>query len=126
MPRRAQSSVGSGFIVDTGYVITNAHVVDDAIRITVKLDSGEELPANVLALTRKPTLRVKVNAGRDLPFVPWAIRIRPGRRMGFGTRLAFGLSRSVTAGIISHKQRTTGGPGFSEFIQTEHARDKSR
>src|SRR5689334_4748282 len=42
-------AVGSGFIVDkSGYIITNAHVIDDAERITVKLDSGEEFTATVV------------------------------------------------------------------------------
>jgi S1-C subfamily serine protease len=46
MQRRPVYAVGSGFIVDkSGYILTNQHVVDDAARITVKLDSGEEYQA---------------------------------------------------------------------------------
>src|SRR5689334_14442598 len=46
MQSRPVYAVGSGFIVDkAGYIITNEHVIDDATRITVKLDSGEEYPA---------------------------------------------------------------------------------
>lgn len=43
LPRRPSYSVGSGFIVDkTGYIMTNAHVIEDAAKITVKLESGED------------------------------------------------------------------------------------
>lgn len=124
MPRRAQASVGSGFIVDkTGYVITNAHVIDDAVRITVKLDSGEELTATVIGADKETDIAVlKVNAGRDLPFV--ALGDSDKARVGewvLALGSPFGLSRSVTAGIISHKQRETGGSVFQKFIQTDAA-----
>jgi Trypsin-like serine proteases, typically periplasmic, contain C-terminal PDZ domain len=124
MPRRAQASVGSGFIVDkSGYVITNAHVVDDAIRITVKLDSGEELPATVVGADKETDIAVlKINAGKDLPFVSLgdSDKARVGEWvLALGS--PFGLSRSVTAGIISHKQRETGGSVFQKFIQTDAA-----
>src|SRR5436190_159980 len=49
LPPRPVYAVGSGFIVDkSGYIITNAHVIEDADRITVKLDSGDEFPATVV------------------------------------------------------------------------------
>ncbi len=125
MPRRAQSSVGSGFIVDkTGHIITNAHVVDEAIRITVKLDSGEELSAKVVGIDTETDIAVlKIEAGKDLPFIVLgdSDRSRVGEWvLALGS--PFGLSKSVTAGIISHKQRETpGGSVFQKFIQTDAA-----
>jgi serine protease Do len=57
MPRRPSSAVGSGFIVDkSGYILTNAHVVEDSSRITVRLDSGENMLPKSSVPTRKPTL----------------------------------------------------------------------
>src|SRR5689334_12412115 len=69
MQRRPVYAVGSGFIVDpSGYIITNAHVIDDAARITVKLDSGEELPAKVIGIDEDTDLAViKIDSPRDLP-----------------------------------------------------------
>ena len=56
MQRRPVYAVGSGFIVDkSGYILTNQHVVDDAARITVKLDSGEEYQAKVSEPMMRPT-----------------------------------------------------------------------
>ncbi len=125
MPRRSAQSVGSGFIVDSkGYVITNAHVVEDAIRITVKLDSGEELPATVLGLDDETDIAVlKINAGRELPFV----RLGDSDKARVGEWVLalgspFGLSKSVTAGIISNRQRETAvSSPFQKFIQTDAA-----
>lgn len=125
MPRRSAQSVGSGFIVDSkGYVITNAHVVEDAVRITVKLDSGEELPATVLGLDGETDIAVlKINAGRELPFVKLgdSDRTRVGEWvLAIGS--PFGLSKSVTAGIISNRQRETAvSSPFQKFIQTDAA-----
>lgn len=125
LPRRPIYSVGSGFIVDKrGYILTNAHVVADAVRINVKLDSGEELPAKVIGTDELTDLAVlKIEAGRDLPVVrmgnsdqaqvgDWVIAIGS----------PFGLNRTVTAGIISQVQRATPGATlFQRFIQTDAA-----
>jgi serine protease Do len=53
MPQKPVYAIGSGFIVDkSGYIVTNNHVIDDAGRITVRLDSGEEFPATVVGTDR--------------------------------------------------------------------------
>ncbi len=125
LQRRPAYSVGSGFIIDKrGFVLTNAHVVADAARITVKLDSGEELLAKVVGTDELTDLAVlKVEAGRDLPVVKmgnsdqaqvgdWVIAIGS----------PFGLNRTVTAGIISQTQRATPSSTlFQRFIQTDAA-----
>lgn len=125
MPRRPSYSVGSGFIVDkVGHILTNFHVVEDAAKITVKLDSGEEYPATVLGVDEETDLAVlKIDAGRDLPFV----RLADSNKARVGDWVLaigspFGLNRSVTAGIISQTNRETPSTSvFQKFIQTDAA-----
>src|SRR5437016_1844598 len=74
LPSRPVNSVGSGFIVDkTGYIITNAHVIENAARITVRLDSGEDFPARVIGVDdgRDGTdlAILKIDTGKDLPYL---------------------------------------------------------
>ena len=128
LPRRPIYAVGSGFIVDKGgLIITNNHVIEGAARITVKLDTDEEYPATVVGADDLSDLAVlKIEAGKELPFVKlgnsdtaqvgdWVLALGS----------PFGLSKSVTAGIISQTQRETpGGSPFQKFIQTDAAINK--
>src|ERR671918_1635933 len=68
-PRRPSRGVGSGFIVDPkGYVLTNHHVIEDATRITVGLQSGEKYTAAVVGVDSETDVAVvKIEAPRDLP-----------------------------------------------------------
>lgn len=128
MPRRPSSSVGSGFIVDkSGYILTNAHVVEDSSRITVRLDSGEEYIAKVVGTDEETDVAVlKIETGKDLPFVKLgnSEKARVGDWvLAIGS--PFGLSRTVTAGIVSQtKRETPGGSAFQKFIQTDAAINK--
>lgn len=116
-------AVGSGFIVDkSGYIVTNRHVVDDAARITVRLDSGEELQAKVVGDDEETDIAVlKVEAGRDLPFVKFA----DSEKAEVGDWVLtigspFNLAKTVSAGIISTtKRETPGTTPFQRFIQTD-------
>jgi len=125
LPRRPSYSVGSGFIVDKrGYILTNAHVIDDAVRITIKLDSGEEFIAKVIGEDRETDLAIlKIDTGRDLPFV----KLGDSSRSQVGDWVLaigspFGLARTVTAGIISQTRRETPYASiFQKFIQTDAA-----
>ena len=125
MPRRPAYSVGSGFFVDkSGYVLTNYHVVEDAAKITVKLESGEEFAARVIGVDDETDLAVlKIEAGRDVPFVKLANSDQA--RVGdwvLAIGSPFGLNRSVTAGIISQTNRETPSTTlFQRFIQTDAA-----
>lgn len=125
MPPRPTSAVGSGFIVDpTGYIVTNAHVVEGAVKLIVRLDSGEEHVAELIGLDQETDIAVlKVSAGRTLPFVSFgdSERARVGDWvLAIGS--PFGLSRTVTAGIISQTRRETPqGSPFQRFIQTDAA-----
>jgi serine protease Do len=115
---------GSGVIVDPdGFILTNAHVVDDASEITVQLGEGEMLPGEVvgsdpptdLALLRvradRPLAAASLGDSDDLHVGDWV--------MAIGN--PFGLEHTVTTGIVSAKERRTGGPDapYGSFIQTD-------
>lgn len=125
MQQRPVYGVGSGFIVDkSGYILTNAHVVQNTSRITVKLDSGEEFAATVIGTDDETDIAViKINARRDLPF----LKFGDSEKTEVGDWVLaigspFGLAKSVTAGIISQKQRETPySTSFQRFIQTDAA-----
>lgn len=125
MQQRPVRAVGSGFIVDkTGYIVTNAHVVEDAVRITVKLDSGEEYVARVVGTDDLTDIAVlKIDAKRDLP----AVKFGDSDKAEVGDWVLaigspFGLAKTVTAGIISQKERETPyATAFQRFIQTDAA-----
>ena len=123
--RRPVYGVGSGFIVDkSGYIVTNNHVVSRAARITVRLDSGEEYLAKVIGTDIETDLAViKIDAPRDLPFVKFGSS--SNAEVGdwvLAIGSPFGLSKTVTAGIISQKKRETPyASAFQKFIQTDAA-----
>ncbi len=128
MPRRPSSAVGSGFIVDkSGYILTNAHVIEDSSRITVRLDSGEEYVAKVIGMDEETDIAVlKIETGKDLPFVK--LGNSENARVGdwvLALGSPFGLARTVTAGIVSQtKRETPQGSPFQKFIQTDAAINK--
>jgi serine protease Do len=125
MAQRPVYGVGSGFIVDrTGFILTNAHVIDGASRITVKLDSGEEYPATVLGSDDETDLAVlKIDPRHDLPF----LKFGDSEKAEVGDWVLaigspFGLTKTVTAGIISQTRRETPyATAFQRFIQTDAA-----
>lgn len=125
MQQRPVHAVGSGFIVDKrGFIVTNAHVVEDAARITVKLDSGEEYFARVVGTDEQTDIAVlKIDVRRDLP----AVKFGDSDKAEVGDWVLaigspFGLAKTVTAGIISQKQRETPTSSvFQRFIQTDAA-----
>ncbi|HEX7314854.1 MAG TPA: trypsin-like peptidase domain-containing protein [Pyrinomonadaceae bacterium] len=123
--RRPSRGVGSGFIVDPkGIILTNYHVVENMTGIMVKLQSGEQLRGTMIASDEETDIAViKVNAGRDLP----AVNLGNSDEMQVGDWVLaigspFGLEQTVTAGIISTKERQTDpGASFRRFIQTDAA-----
>ncbi len=125
LPRRPTTSVGSGFIVDrAGYVLTNAHVIEKAIKVTVRLDSGAEYTAEVVGTDEETDVAVlKIDVGRELPYV--RLGNSDEARVGdwvLAIGSPFGLNRTVTAGIISQTKRDTPfSSPFQRFIQTDAA-----
>ena len=126
-----RESLGSGFIVDPrGYIITNNHVVDKADRIFVKLATDPEgnqgRPAKVVGVDKATDIAVlKIQTDSPLPTVKMGNS--DGVQVGdwvMAIGEPFGLSKTVTAGIISSKNRTV-EPGtqgeFQHFLQTDAA-----
>ena len=120
-PRRA-SSLGSGFIIDkTGFVVTNNHVIAEADEITVILQDDSRYEAKLIGRDPKTDLALlKIEVGRDLPFVDWgnSTVARVGDWVvAIGN--PFGLGGTVTAGIISARQRDINQGPYDSFLQTD-------
>ena len=124
-PRRAPRGVGSGFIVGSkGYILTNHHVIEDATRIIVGLQSGEKYRGTVVGVDSETDVAViKIETPRDLPTV--TLGDSNAAQVGdwvLAMGSPFGLDQTVTAGIISKKERES--PYFSvfqRFLQTDAA-----
>ncbi len=121
---RAQQvqGAGSGFIIDpAGLVVTNNHVIGNATRVVVALQSGQEFQARLVGvdeLTDLALLRIEANTA--LPSVPWgdSSRLRVGQWV-LAAGNPFGLGGTVTSGIISARGREIGAGPFDDFIQTD-------
>jgi Do/DeqQ family serine protease len=127
-PTEQLRGLGSGFILDkSGVILTNAHVVDQADKVTVRLKDGRTFEGKVKGIDEVTDLAVvKINAGKDLPVAPlgssnnvqvgdWAIAV--GNPLGF--------DNTVTLGIVSTLKRSSAQVGISDkrldFIQTDAA-----
>ena len=119
-----QRGMGSGVIIDKrGYILTNTHVVKNADEVTVKLGDNREFKAKVVGTDEKTDVAVlKINA-KDLPVAPLgnSDKVAVGQWvLAIGN--PFGLSQTVTSGIISAKGRANVGiADYEDFIQTDAA-----
>jgi serine protease Do len=120
-PRRV-NSLGSGFIVDPqGIVITNNHVISDADEINVILSNGERLKAEIVGRDQKTDLAVlKVKTERPLK----AVKFGDSDSLRIGEWVVaignpFGLGGSVTAGIVSARNRDINSGPYDSYIQTD-------
>lgn len=124
-PPAAERSLGSGVIVDKrGYIITNNHVVEQATKIQVSLNgSTEKYTAKVIGTDEDTDLAViKIEAGKDLPTAK--LGNSDGVQVGdwvLAIGSPFGLQATVTAGIVSAKDRGGVGRQFQRFLQTDAA-----
>lgn len=115
------SGVGSGFILTAdGYVMTNAHVVEGADEVIVTLTDKREYKAKIIGSDKRTDVAVVKIDAKGLP----AVKIGDVSRLKVGEWVMaigspFGLENSVTAGIVSAKQRDTGD--YLPFIQTDVA-----
>ncbi len=113
--------VGSGFIISAdGFVMTNAHVVDGADEVLVTLPDKREFKAKIVGADKRTDVAVVKIEATGLP----AVRIGDINKLRVGEWVMaigspFGLENSVTAGIVSAKQRDTGD--YLPFIQTDVA-----
>lgn len=120
---RTLSSLGSGFIIsDDGYILTNAHVIDGADTVTVRLNDRRELKARVIGQDQKTDIAlIKVDAS-GLP----TLELGDSDGLETGEWVAaigspFGFDHSVTAGIVSAINRTLPTDSYVPFIQTDVA-----
>ena len=124
VPReRETQSLGSGFIISSdGFIMTNAHVVDRAEKITVRLTDKREYLAQVIGADKRTDVALLKIEAKDLPTLSMG---DPGKlRVGewvVAIGSPFGFDSSVTAGIVSAKGRSLPQDNFVPFIQTDVA-----
>ena len=115
---------GSGFIITTdGYVLTNAHVVDDSSKVQVKLSDRREFDAKVVGKDLRSDVAVLKIDARNLPIVKFgdSSKLQPGQWVA-AIGAPFGFENSVTVGVVSATSRSVGSENsIVPFIQTDVA-----
>jgi serine protease Do len=116
-------SLGSGFIISSdGYILTNAHVVDAADEVLVKLSDKREFKAKIIGADKRTDIAlIKIDAS-NLP----KVTIGDPEKLKVGEWVAaigspFGLENTMTAGIVSAKGRALPQENYVPFIQTDVA-----
>ena len=124
-PKHRSGGQGSGFIISAdGYIMTNNHVVGGADKVKVQLQDGREFTAKIIG-TDPPTdvAIIKIDAKDELPF----LKLGDSGQLEVGDWVLafgnpFGLSHTLTAGIVSAKGRSgIGLTDYENFIQTDAA-----
>jgi serine protease Do len=122
-PQFRQEGQGSGFLISKeGYILSNSHVVSGADKITVHLHDGRQLTAKLLGADRRSDVAVLKVEGDNFPFLKlgdsdaidigeWVIAV--------GT--PFGLTETLTVGVVSAKGRNVGLTDYEDLIQTDAA-----
>ncbi|MCK5423967.1 MAG: trypsin-like peptidase domain-containing protein, partial [Emcibacter sp.] len=119
---RQRQSLGSGFVIDpSGIIITNNHVIDKADEVMIKMHDGREFKAVVIGKDSKLDLAVlKVETDKPLPYVKFGDDSKS--RIGDWV-LAIGnpysLGGTITAGIISARNRDINSGPYDKYIQTD-------
>jgi serine protease Do len=124
LPPRQATSLGSGFIIDpAGFIVTNNHVIADADEVKVRLQDDREYKATIVGRDTKTDLALlKVEAPGPLPYLVWGDSDKT--RIGdwvIAIGNPFGLGGSVTAGIVSARQRDIRSGPYDDFLQTDAA-----
>ncbi|MGA8862335.1 MAG: DegQ family serine endoprotease [Gallionella sp.] len=124
VPRERESqSLGSGFIISSdGYIMTNAHVVDHADKITVRLTDKREFSARVIGVDNRTDVALLKIDAKGLP----TVKVGDPNKLKVGEWVVaigspFGFDNSVTAGIVSAKGRSLPQDNLVPFIQTDVA-----
>lgn len=117
----ASKSLGSGFIIShDGYILTNAHVIDDSDEVTVKLTDKREFRAKVIGSDKRADIALIKIRAKNLPIVPIGdpSTLKVGEWvLAIGS--PFGFDNSVTSGIVSAKGRSLPDENYVPFIQTD-------
>jgi serine protease Do len=119
------TAFGSGYIIDpSGYIGTNKHVIDGAISVFVVTADGVRYPAKVVGMPGEADIALlRINAGRQkLPYVRFgdSDNVRVGDKV-FAIGNPFGFDNTVTAGIISARNRDIMESPFDDYLQTDAA-----
>jgi serine protease Do len=124
MPRDFENkSLGSGFIISPdGYILTNAHVVDGADEVAVRLTDKRELKAKVIGTDKRTDIALLKIEAAGLP----TVRLGDPAKLRVGEWVVaigspFGFDNTVTAGIVSAKGRSLPQENYVPFIQTDVA-----
>ena len=125
--KRKATSLGSGFVIDeSGYIVTNNHVIGEADQIQVVFQDGETLEAELVGKDPKVDIAVlKVKTKKRLKALKWGDSAKSNVGdwvLAIGN--PFGLGGTVTAGIISAKSRDIGMGQYDSFIQTDASINK--
>jgi serine protease Do len=127
MPQRKSSSLGSGFVIDaSGIVVTNNHVIGDADEIMVIFNDGRKLKAEIIGKDPKVDL-VVLRVTPDKPLVAVKFGDSDVEKIGdwvMAIGNPFGLGGSVSAGIISAKNRDISDQSYGQYLQTDAAINK--
>jgi serine protease Do len=120
---RSLTGQGSGFFVSSdGYAVTNFHVVDRAETVEVTLDDGRVFSAKVVGVDERSDIAlIKVDGAGRLPYVAFA---ETPPRIGdwvIAVGNPFGLGGTVTAGIVSARDRDIGAGPYDDFLQIDAA-----
>jgi serine protease Do len=120
--QRREQNLGTGFIISAdGYILTNNHVVNGADEVMVKLSDGRELKGEIKGFDQKVDIAlIKISDKEKLPFAELgdSDALEVGEWvMAIGN--PFGLSHTVTAGIVSAKGRVIGSGPYDDYIQTD-------
>ncbi len=123
-PQRKIVAQGSGFIfTPDGYIMTNNHVVADADKVTVRLEDGREFKGKVVGADPHSDVAVVKIDAKNLPVLPLgdSDKLEVGEWV-IAVGNPFGLSHTITAGIVSAKGRSSVGiTDYENFIQTDAA-----
>lgn len=121
--QRKEQSLGSGVIVDGGYIVTNNHVIAKADEIKVVLSDKREFKGTLVGTDPKSDLAVVKVSASGLPTIPWgdSTRLEVGEYV-LAVGNPFGLNQTITMGIVSAVGRANVGiADYEDFIQTDAA-----
>jgi len=117
-----QRGEGSGFIIHKdGYILTNAHVIENSDSVQIALSTGGLFKGKIIGMDKVADLAlIKIDSPDPLPVIPLGSskELKPGDWvMAIGS--PFGLDLTVTVGIVSAKGRSLGATPYDDFIQTD-------
>jgi serine protease Do len=119
-PRQRASGQGSGFFISAdGYAVTNNHVVDRAEEVEVQTDDGKTYSAKVIGTDPRTDLALIKVEGNNFPFAKLADRAPRIGDWVLAVGNPFGLSSTVTAGIVSARGRDIGAGPYDDFLQID-------